>query len=53
MGNKKNVKKVTVDPPEAWHSRPILTSVMGKCDCETENPWSEKDKVDLWYMFQQ
>lgn len=51
MGDKKNVKKVTVDPPEAWHRRPILTWVRGKCDCEKENPWSERDLIELEWMF--
>jgi hypothetical protein len=53
VSKEKKIKKMQVDPPEAWHRRPILTSIRGKCDFEKENPWSEKDKVYLWYMFQQ
>ena len=45
----KKVKKVNYEvcKPEDYHRRPILTSVNGKCDCATENPFKQRDLEEL------
>jgi hypothetical protein len=43
MKDKKKVKKMEVCPPDQFHRRLILSSTNGKCDCHTENPYSERD----------
>jgi hypothetical protein len=51
MGKNKNDQKNLYVKGTEFHKRPILTLKNGKCDCHTENPYSERDLIELEWLF--